>query len=152
MAIQYLSPEGLEKLTKELADLKKRSKELANRVDDARAQGDLSENAEYHEAKDALGACMGSISQIEETLKNYQIIEQDTGKKDVVRIGMSVDVNVAGKSKTFTIVGSNEADPAAGKISNESPIGSALLGGHVGEKVEVKTPVGINIYEIIAIR
>ena len=152
MAIQYLSPEGLEKLTKELADLKKRSKELANRVDEARAQGDLSENAEYHEAKDALGACMGSISQIEETLKNYQIIEHETGKKDVVRIGMSVDVNVAGKSKTFTIVGSNEADPAAGKISNESPIGSALLGGHVGEKVEVKTPVGINIYEIVAIR
>ena len=151
MAVQYLSPEGKLKLEEELAELKKQSRVLGNRVDEARAQGDLSENAEYHEAKDALGLCLGRMSEISEVLKNFLIIEQETGKHDVIRIGMTVHVEVNGKEKTFTIVGSNEADPAAGKVSNESPIGSALLGTRVGDRVEVKTPNGVTEYQVMRI-
>lgn len=152
MAVQYLSQEGLDKLKQELADLKVRRKELANRMDEARAQGDLSENAEYHEAKDALGLCEGRIMEINEILKNYEVIDADGGAKDRVSIGSTIVVNVNGNKKTYTIVGSNESDPMAGRISNESPIGSALLGARIGEKVDVKTPAGTTVYEIVSIQ
>lgn len=151
MAVNYLSPEGKQKLEQERVELKARSRELAKRVDEARAQGDLSENAEYHEAKDALGLCLGRMAEIDEVLKNVQIFEQETGTHDRVSIGTTVVVSVNGKEKTFAIVGSNEADPLQGKISNESPIGSALLGARVGESVSVQTPNGITDYSVIRI-
>lgn len=132
----------------ELKTVKRR--ELANRIEEAKALGDLSENAEYHEAKDALGFVEGRILEIEDLLKNAVIFEAQQGGN--ARIGSTVSVRVNGKEKDYTIVGSNEADPVAGKISNESPIGAALLGTSKGQKVTVQTPAGTSVYEVLEIR
>lgn len=151
MSAQYVSPEFLAKLNAELKDLKTvKRRELANRIEAAKSLGDLSENAEYHEAKDALGFVEGRILEIEDLLKNAVIVEQESGGSNV-RVGSTVVVTVNGKEKTFTIVGSNEADPLTGKVSNESPIGHALLGAKVGDQVEVETPAGTTVYEVARI-
>jgi transcription elongation factor GreA len=149
--IAYMSAEGLEKAKAELVHLKTvRRRELADRIEAAKALGDLSENAEYHEAKDELAFAEGRISQIEDILKNVSVIETgSTGGQ--VRIGSAVEVEVNGKKKTYTIVGSNEADPVAGYISNESPLGNAFLGHKVGESVEVQTPGGSMNYKIVSV-
>lgn len=148
--IQYLSAERLEELKQELQNLKTVSRrEIADRIEAAKALGDLSENAEYHEAKEAMAHLEGRIYEISELLKNARVIEEEVGAKGVVRIGSTVKVDVNGREKTFQIVGSNEADPLAGKISNESPIGSSLLGAKVGDTVEVESPGGISRYRII---
>lgn len=148
---QYVSPEFLEKLKAELKDLKtNKRRELAARIEEAKALGDLSENAEYHEAKDALGFVEGRIMEIEELLKEAVIVESESGASNV-RVGVTVKVNVNGKPKEFKIVGSNEANPLEGKISNESPIGSALMGAKVGDKVSVSTPAGTSVYEVVEI-
>jgi transcription elongation factor GreA len=151
--INYLSAQGLEKLKQELTELKTvKRRELAGRIEAAKALGDLSENAEYHEAKDALAFVEGRISEISDILKNVAVIEEEKAQKGMVGVGSVVEVSVNGKRKTFSIVGSNEADPRSGKISNESPIGNALLGAQVGEKVEIKTPAGVTLYEIVAVQ
>lgn len=150
--VQYVSAEGLERLKQELHELKTvRRREAAGRIEVAKALGDLSENAEYHEAKDALALLEGRIFEIDETIKNAQLIEDQGAKKGVVHVGSTVIVEVRGQTKTFTIVGSNEAEPATGKISNESPIGLALLGAKVGETVDVTTPAGTIEYRIIQV-
>ncbi len=149
---QYVSAEYLEKLKAELHNLKTvQRRELANRIEAAKALGDLSENAEYHEAKDALGFIEGRILEIEDLFKNAVIVEHDAKAGTNVRVGSKVKVKVNGKDKTFEIVGSNEADPLAGKVSNESPIGMALLGTHSGDRVNVKTPTGTTVYEVLEI-
>jgi transcription elongation factor GreA len=151
-AAQYVSQEYLEKLKAELHDLKTvKRRELANRIEVAKALGDLSENAEYHEAKDALGFIEGRILEIEDLFKNAVVIEHDAKAGTNVRVGSKVKVKVNGKDKAYEIVGSNEADPLSGKVSNESPIGMALLGAHKGDKVNVKTPTGTTIYEVLEI-
>jgi transcription elongation factor GreA len=148
---QYVSPEFLEKLKAELHELKTvKRRELAARIEEAKSLGDLSENAEYHEAKDALGFVEGRILEIEDTFKNAIVFEAQLG--GAVRVGSTVKVGVNGKEKEYTIVGSNEADPLAGKVSNESPIGAALLGATKGQKVSVKTPSGVTVYEVLEIR
>ena len=153
MSVQYVSADGLKKLQEELKELKTITRrEIANRIEAAKALGDLSENAEYHEAKDTLSFVEGRISEIEDTLKNVSIIEEGKKSTGVVRVGSAVEVLVNDKKKTFSIVGSNEADPVNGKISNESPIGSALLGAKVGEAVEVSTPNGVTLYKILSIK
>ncbi len=150
--VQYVSAEGLERLKQELHELKTvKRREAAGRIEVAKALGDLSENAEYHEAKDALALLENRVYEIEQILKNAQLIEDQAAKKGVVHVGSTVVVEVRGKTKTFTIVGSNEADPASGKISNESPIGIALLGAKVGELVDVTTPGGTIEYRIIQV-
>lgn len=150
--VQYVSAEGLERLKLELRELKTvRRREVASRIETAKALGDLSENAEYHEAKDEMALMEGRIHEIESVLKNVAVIEQETGASGVVRVGSTVEVEVRGKHKTFTIVGSNEADPAVGRISNESPIGSALLGAKAGTSVDVKTPAGTMSYDILSV-
>lgn len=150
--VQYVSAEGLERLKKELQQLKSVGRrEAANRIEVAKALGDLSENAEYHEAKDALALLESRIFEIDEVIKNAQIIEEQGGKTGVVRVGSTVTVEVRGLTKVFSIVGSNEADPGQGKISNESPIGVSLLGAKVGEEVEVVTPAGTVEYRIIKV-
>ncbi len=150
--VQYVSAEGLERLKQELHELKTvKRREAAGRIEVAKALGDLSENAEYHEAKDALALLENRIYQIEQIVKDAQIIEDQTGNKGVVQVGSTVQVEVRGQTKTFTIVGSNEADPTMGKISNESPIGLALLGAKVGELVDVATPAGTIEYRIVRI-
>ncbi len=150
--VQYVSAEGLERLKQELHELKTvKRREAAGRIEVAKALGDLSENAEYHEAKDALALLENRVYEIEQILKNAQLIEDQAAKKGVVHVGSTVVVEVRGKTKTFTIVGSNEADPASGKISNESPIGIALLGAKVGELVDVTTPGGTIEYRIVQV-
>ncbi len=149
---QYVSAEFLQKLKDELQDLKtNKRRELAARIEAAKALGDLSENAEYHEAKDELGFVEGRILEIEDLLKHAVVIEHEAEAGSNVRIGSKVKVRVNGKEKDFEIVGSNEADPLTGKISNESPIGQALLGAHAGDQVNVKTPTGATVYEVLEI-
>lgn len=150
--LQYVSAEGLERLKQELHELKTvKRREAAGRIEVAKALGDLSENAEYHEAKDALALLENRIYEIELIVKDAQVIEDQTAKKGVVQVGSTVVVEVRNQTKTFTIVGSNEAEPAAGKISNESPIGLALLGAKVGELVDVATPAGTIEYRVVSI-
>ncbi len=151
--VNYLSAEGLEKLKQELQYLKtERRREVAARIEAAKALGDLSENAEYHEAKDEMVLVENRIIELEEILKNVAVIEEETGKEGVIRVGSIVDVDVNGKHKTYMIVGSNEADPVGGKVSNESPIGSALLGSKAGDAVDVKTPTGTVTYQVTSVK
>ncbi len=147
--VNYVSAEGLEKLKQELQELKTvKRQEVAARIEVAKALGDLSENAEYHEAKDEMAMIESRIFEIEDILRNVALIEAETGAKGVTHVGSTVVVIVKGQEKTFTIVGSNEADPTTGKISNESPIGGALLGVKKGDSVEVRTPGGYTTYEV----
>ncbi len=151
MSAQYVSPEFLAKIKEELHDLKTvKRREFAARIETAKALGDLSENAEYHEAKDGLGFVEGRILEIDDLLKNAIVIQPEAAGTNV-RVGSTVDVSVNGKQKTFTIVGSTEADPLTGKISNESPIGRNLLGAKVGDRVDVETPAGAAVYEVLRI-
>lgn len=148
--IQYLSAERIEQLKNELKEMKSVTRrEIADRIEAAKALGDLSENAEYHEAKDAMAMLESRIFQIGDLIKNARVIEEEVGAKGVARIGSTVKVEVNGKQKTFQIVGSNEADPMSGKISNESPIGSSLLGSKVGDTVDVESPGGTTVYRIV---
>lgn len=150
--VQYITAEGLQKLKQELHELKTVvRRDIASRIETAKALGDLSENAEYHEAKDAMALNEGRIHEIEEMLKN-NIVVIDTmpsgNGSGMVRVGSTVIVSVNGKEKTFSIVGSTEADPLAGKISNESPIGSHLLDRKVGDRISIPSPGGTVVYEI----
>ncbi len=148
---QFVTPEGLVKLNAELHELKTtKRKELANRIQDAKELGDLSENAEYQEAKNEQSFVEGRIAEIEDMLKNVEIITHTNS--GMVQVGSTVDVEFNGKKQTFTIVGSNEADPPAGRISNASPFGQAFLGHKVGDTASVKTPAGLTEAKILKIR
>lgn len=149
--MHYLTPQGLTQLQQELEELKlvKRPQTI-KRIEEAKAMGDLSENAEYDDAKEAQAMVEARIYEIDEILKSYQLIDDAAGAKKV-RVGSTVRLDVQGKERTYTIVGSNEADPVAGKISNESPIGRALLGVAPGESVKVQTPGGETVYKIVSI-
>jgi transcription elongation factor GreA len=138
----YLTPEGAEELRRELDTLLNvRRPELAAKLKEAVAQGDLKENADYHDAKEQQAFIEGRIQYVENLLRSAVIIEA-TGKTDMVQIGSRVTIRIDGESEdeTYTIVGAAEANPSEGKISNLSPIGSALLGAKRGEKVRAKTP------------
>ncbi|HEX5429674.1 MAG TPA: transcription elongation factor GreA [Patescibacteria group bacterium] len=146
-----LTQEGLKKLQDELRVLKdERRKDVIERIQEAVAHGDLSENADYAQAKEEQAFIEGRIQEIEEMVKNAEIIAQNRNQ-NLVSIGSTVTVGVAGKQLQYTIVGSNEANPAAGKISNESLVGRALLGGKIGDRIPVTTPAGTSEYEIVKI-
>jgi len=150
----YISKERLEELKVQLDELKKiKRKEIANRIENAISLGDLSENAEYHEAREEQAFNEGKIQELEDVMRDAVLIkEKEHSKpKDIAEVGDVVDVKKNGESLAFTIVGSTEADPALKKISNESPLGKALLGRTVGEEVEVNTPAGKKTYKIIRI-
>ncbi|MBR3933022.1 MAG: transcription elongation factor GreA [Clostridia bacterium] len=140
-----LTPEGLQKLEQELEYLKVTGrKDVAEKIKIARGFGDLSENAEYDAAKDAQAAMEKRISELEEMLKNVQVVDVNEVGTDAVSILSKVkvyDVDME-EEETYTIVGTTEADPDKNKISDESPIGTALLGKKVGDIVEVQTPGG----------
>lgn len=149
----YLTPEGLEKLKAEYEDLKKHQRpETITRLEAAKALGDLSENAEYHDAKDTLAFIEGRIREIETTLRGDIEMINPTQSGSTVVVGSTIDVEVKGNTKTYQIVGSNEADPPNGRISNESPIGNAFLGHKKGDTVSVITPAGTIDYRILDIR
>ncbi|MFA6446926.1 MAG: transcription elongation factor GreA [Patescibacteria group bacterium] len=150
--VNYFSKQGLEKLNAELNELKNvRVRETSARIESAKALGDLKENAEYHSAKDEMGFIQGRIREIEETLKNIQVIKED-GATDKVSVGSTVEVESRNGARTYTIVGSAEADPMNGFISNESPLGQAFLSHKIGDEVEVNTPAGVIQYSIISIK
>ncbi len=145
---EYLSAEGLEKLKRELEELKTvKRREIAERLEAAKALGDLSENAEYHEAKEAQSLNEVNIQELEEVLRDVVLITKPTHTK-IVQIGSTIAVDSSRGREVFTIVGSEEADPLAGKISNESPMGQAFLGRTAGETVEIKAPGGVETYKI----
>ncbi len=138
---KYFTPEGLEQIKTELEELKLKRKELAEKIAEAKELGDLSENAEYHAAKDAQGMNESRIIEIEAILKQAIVVEKN-GDTDSVQVGSNIEVVGPNGAQEFTIVGSNEADPLSGKISNESPMGQAFMRKQVKEELVVKTPKG----------
>lgn len=150
----YLTKEGLKELQEEFDQLSKtRRPEIVKRLSEARDQGDLSENAEYHAAKEELSFIDGRIDELEELLKVAVLIEDTTksGGTQGVSLGSKVTVKVDGKEVVYSVVGEFEADPAEKKISHESPLGKALIGKNVGEQVEVEAPAGKVLYTIVSI-
>lgn len=148
-----LTHEGLKKLEDELQELKVvRRKDVAGKIKEARGQGDLSENAEYDAAKEEQAEIESRIVVIENMLRNAEVIDSETNT-DSVNIGNKVKLfdNEFEEEIEYTLVGSAEADPFNGKISNESPIGAALLGHKVGDIIEAETPDGILKFKILEI-
>lgn len=147
----YLTPEGAAKLRAELAELTgPRREELAQRLRSAIQMGDLSENADYHKAKEDQGFLEGRIQEIEAVLRTAVIVEKT--HSDVVTVGSQVTVQEEDfDPEVFSVVGAKEADPRTGKISNESPIGSALMEHRVGDVVEAETPGGKIKFKILKI-
>jgi transcription elongation factor GreA len=147
----YVSREGLERLRSELDEMiAVRRPEVATRISEAKEHGDLSENAEYEEAKNEQAFVEGRIAELEHKIKSAVIIDEERST-DHVSIGATVEVDSEDGPITFTIVGSTEARPADGRISNESPVGRALLGKKVGEQVVVKVPAGDVVYTVRSI-
>jgi len=148
---QIISQEGYDKLKDELNLLATvRRKEIAERIERAKELGDLSENAEYSEAKDAQALNEGRVLELTNVLKNVTVVQNDSSHESV-NMGSRVTVKSIAGERQYTIVSFNEADPLNGKISNESPLGVAFLGKHEGETVEVETPKGVIKYKIIKI-
>lgn len=144
----FVTREGLEKLKSEYQELiEVKRPEIAARIRDARDLGDLTENSEYKSAREEQAKIEGRISELEEIIKKAQIVKKVKDNKKV-DIGCKVKVHLEGQDQEFQIVGATEANPVEGKISHESPLGQALLGKKVGEKVKVETPAGIVTYKI----
>jgi transcription elongation factor GreA len=150
-----LTYEGLKKLEDELQDLKVvRRKEVAQKIKEAREQGDLSENAEYDAAKDEQRDIEARIEELEKILKNAEVVDEEEVDLDKINIGCRVrilDIEY-NEELEYKIVGSTEANSLAGKISNESPVGRAIIGSMVGDIVTVETPAGDLQYKILEIQ
>lgn len=150
----YLTREGLEKLKAELDYLKNvRRREVAQQIAEAKAEGDISENAGYDEAKNAQAFLEGRIRELEAQLRNAQIIEENGASDGTVNLGSTVVVREVGSDleETYVIVGSVEVDPANGRISNVSPLGKALMGKRAGDRVTVQTPGGEIEFEVLRV-
>ncbi len=150
-----LTYEGLRALEEELHDLKVvKRKEVAGKIKEAREQGDLSENAEYDAAKDEQRDIEARIEEIEKILKNAEVVVEDEVDVDKINVGCTVKVfdMEFEEEMEFRIVGSSEANSLKGKISNESPVGKALIGRGVGETVDVETQAGILQYKVLEIQ
>ena len=150
-----LTYEGLKKLEDELQDLKvNQRREIAQKIKEAREQGDLSENAEYDAAKDEQRDIEARIEELEKILKNAEVVVEDEVDLDKINIGCIVKILDVEYSEEldYKILGSTEANSLKGKISNESPVGKALIGHKVGDTVEVETPAGVFAYKILEIQ
>lgn len=148
----FVTKKGLEELTSELENLQKKKRpEVVERVASARTMGDLSENSEYHAAKEELSLVDGRIEELEDIIKKVQIIDENGKSKGVIELGSQVTIKVNGKEEIFSLVGEWEADPQEKKISHESPLGKALIGKKPGDKVEVEAPAGKIAYHILKI-
>ena len=147
----YLSKEGLEKLREELDEMVNvRRAEVAARIHEAKEHGDITENAEYEDAKNEQAFVEGRIQALSALIKNAVVIEENHSTTHV-QIGSTVTLQSQDGKESFTIVGSAEAAPAQGRISNESPVGRALLGHKKGEEVTVTVPAGDTNYKIVSI-
>ena len=148
---QYMSQDKLDQLKAEYSDLKlEKISAIAKRIDEARQLGDLSENAEYHAARDEMAWAQSRVKELEHIIDSAEIVA-NTGSK-IIQIGSSIRVKANRVEKEYTIVGAQEANPLAGKISNESPIGSAFLGKSKGDKVQVRLPAGVQEYKILDVK
>lgn len=150
-----LTEDGYKKLVERLNYLKSVKRiEIAERLKAAIALGDLSENSEYDDAKNEQAFLEGDIAELEQKIRNSDIIKNDGTNKDIVQMGNTVVIKDLefGDEDTFTIVGSTEADPDENKISNESPVGAAIIGQQVGSTVEVNAPAGVLKYQIVEIK
>ena len=150
-----LTYEGLKKLEDELQDLKVvKRKEVADKIREAREQGDLSENAEYDAAKDEQRDIEARIEEIEKILKNAEVVVEEDVNLDQINIGCSIRILDLefDEELEYKIVGSTEANSLKGKISNESPVGKALIGARVGETVSVETQAGVFQYKVLEIQ
>jgi len=160
--MKYISFDGLAKLKEELKECKTiKRQEIAKRLQEAKALGDLSENTEYSSAKEAQAFNEGKILKLEDVIKKAILINPSRRGKKKVQIGSIVNVEmISGVSKkkglpkfqTFMIIGSHEADPGQGRISNESPLGQSFFGREVGDKIEIETPNGKVRYKIVSIK
>ena len=144
-----ITQSGRQELEAELKELKARRGEIAEKIAEARDYGDLSENAEYDSAREEQGLVETRIAEIEDILMNAEEIK--TRKSSKVQLGSKVEIKTDGKVFSYTLVGPVEADPLSGKISNESPIGVALLGKMVGDKATITTPKGDTTYTVVSI-
>lgn len=155
MAKEYkLSPERLKELQDEMIYLKTvREKEVAELIKEARSFGDLSENSEYDEAKNEQGKMYSRMAELDEILSNYVLIEEDQSGGDYIRMGSTVTVldKEFDEEQTYKIVGSQEADPMNGTISEDSPIGKALLGKNEGDDILVDAPAGQVAFKILKV-
>lgn len=153
--VLYISEEGLAGLKAEYEEMKTKTIPLiAARIDEAKQNGDLSENAEYQEAKEQMAFAQGRFRELEEMIRRSQIIthQKNNSASRSVQVGSRVTVETDEKQKReYQIVGSAEAEPLAGKISNESPLGAAFLGHEIGDIVEVRKPSGVSRYTILEI-
>ncbi|MBU1083193.1 transcription elongation factor GreA [Patescibacteria group bacterium] len=144
----YISRRGLEEIKAELAQLLGDRKIITAKIKEAREFGDLSENAEYTEAKTKQSFIEGRIVEIEMMLKVAKVIDENNHKNGIITLGSKVKLD---NGKEYEIAGSNEASPEQGKISNESPIGMALLGRLAGDTIEINTPDGVKKYTVISV-
>jgi transcription elongation factor GreA len=152
MMSQYFSPEGLEKLKEEYGYRTGQLRsEIAARIKEAKEQGDLSENAEYTEAKEAQSLNEGRIEELKAILDNA-VLFTESSKGGVATVGATIRVAAGKDERAYTIVGAAEADPMNGRISNESPLGAAFLGRKKGDKVSVRTPKGETEYKILEVQ
>ncbi len=150
-----LSLDGLKQLEQELLYLRTVKRlEVAERIKQAREYGDITENSEYEDAKNEQAFIEGRILELEKMLRNARVIDEPVGQQEVVVIGSTVVLKDLeyGDQHTYTIVGTTEADPAQNRISNESPVGQAIMGQRVGTVVAVDAPDGVIRYEIVAIK
>ena len=153
----YLTKQGIKELKKELNELTgKKHPALVKRVARARDFGDLSENAEYSDAREELSFAEGRITELEEVLSKAKLIKEEKnsggkGKQKAVALGSKVTVNINSQKHVFNVVGEWEADPNEKKISDSSPLGKALIGKRVGDKVEVEAPAGKILYQVLEI-
>lgn len=154
----FLTQAGLEKLENELEELKSvKRKEIAEKIKVALSFGDLSENSEYDEAKNEQAMMEARIAEIEATLKRVKVIDEDELGNEHIHIGSKVELRVTNKQNgsssviLYQIVGSNEADPLEGLISDECAVGRALLGHSLGDRFDVEVPSGVMEYEVLAI-
>lgn len=148
--LYQITIDGKRELEAELVELKGRRGDIADKIAEARDFGDLSENAEYDAAREEQGLLETRIAEIEDILLNAELIK--AGSKSKVTLGSTVELKTGKKTVSYTVVGPVEADPLDGKVSNESPIGSALFGKKVGESVTISAPKGDIKYEITSIK
>jgi len=148
--VYQITESGQRELERELEELKSQRGEIADKIAAARDFGDLSENAEYDAAREAQGLLETRITEIETILQNASIIR--AGSSSTVTLGSTVELEANGKAVVYTVVGPVEADPLEGRVSNESPIGQALMGKAVGDTVTISTPKGELAYTVVALR
>ena len=153
MQRRLITHEGYEKLMKELEETRKQRRPLSEAIGKAREMGDLSENAEYHAARERLGLLEGKIADMEFRLSQIQVVDPSQIDKGKAYFGAKVTLLEEGTKKEvhYQLVGMDEAEPNNGKLSISSPVGKAILGHGLNEKIEVKTPAGVSRYQIVKI-